>query len=139
MASNEVIWNKQALEELICGVMKIKTITPTIRKQINNFVLVDNMTYKEIARCIVWYDEVFHGKFEPIYGISFVPSVRERAAKYFADLAKQVELQKEQATKIVKVQENNIIFNIQGLGHKKRAPKQLDINEINVEGESDDD
>jgi len=139
MANNETVWNKQALEELICGVMKIKTITPTIRKQINNFVLIDNMTYKEIARCIVWYDEVFHGKFEPIYGISFVPSVRDRAAKYFAELALQVQRQKEQANKIVEVQENNIIFNIQSLGHKKRKPRQLDITEIDVEGESNDD
>lgn len=119
--------------------MKIKSITPTIRKQVNNYVLVDNMTYKEIARCIVWYDEVFHGKFEPIYGISFVPSVKDRAAEYFRNLEKKQKAQAEQAKKVVEYQENNIIFNIQSLEHKKRKAKQLDIGEIDVEGESDDD
>ena len=137
MADNN--WTKQQLEELILEVMRLKSITPTIRKQIGNYVLIDNMTYKEIARCIVWYDEVFHGKFEPIYGISFVPSVRDRAAEYFRNLEKQKKAQQEQAKKVAEYQENNIIFNIKSLEHKKRTPKQLDISEINVEGESDDD
>ena len=82
---NSQPYTRQDLEALICEVMGLKTITPTIRKQISNYILLDNMTNKEIARCIVWYQEVFHGKFEPIYGISFVPSVKDRAAKYFAD------------------------------------------------------
>jgi len=132
-------WTKQQLEELILEVMHLKSITPTIRKQIGNYVLIDNMTYKDIARCIVWYDEVFHGKFEPIYGISFVPSVKDRAAEYFRNLEKQKKAQQEQAKKVAEYQENNIIFNIKSLEHKKRTPKQLDISEINVEGESDDD
>lgn len=137
MADNN--WTKQQLEELILEVMHLKSITPTIRRQIGNYVLIDNMTYKDIARCIVWYDEVFHGKFEPIYGISFVPSVKDRAAEYFRELERQKKAQAEQAKKIVEYQDNNIIFNIRSLEHKKRTPKQLDISEINVEGESDDD
>lgn len=120
-------------------VMHLKSITPTIRRQIGNYVLIDNMTYKDIARCIVWYDEVFHGKFEPIYGISFVPSVKDRAAEYFRNLEKEQKAKQEQARKVAEYQENNIIFNIKSLEHKKRTPKQLDISEINVEGESDDD
>lgn len=137
MADNN--WTKQQLEELILEVMHLKSITPTIRRQIGNYILIDNMTYKDIARCIVWYDEVFHGKFEPIYGISFVPSVKDRAAEYFRELERQKKAQAEQAKKIVEYQDNNIIFNIRSLEHKKRTPKQLDISEINVEGESDDD
>ena len=137
MADNN--WTKQQLEELILDVMHLKSITPTIRRQIGNYVLIDNMTYKDIARCIVWYDEVFHGKFEPIYGISFVPSVKDRAAEYFRNLEKEQKAKQEQARKVAEYQENNIIFNIKSLEHKKRTPKQLDISEINVEGESDDD
>jgi len=119
--------------------MGLKSITPTIRKQINNFVLIDNMSWKEIARCIVWYQEVFKGKFEPIYGLSFVPSVKDRAAKYFQQLERQKKAQEEQAKKVVECQENNIIFNIQALEHKKRKARQLDISEINVKGDSDND
>lgn len=132
-------YTKQELEGLICEVMGLKSITPTIRKQINNFVLIDNMSWKEIARCIVWYQEVFKGKFEPIYGLSFVPSVKDRAAKYFQQLERQKKAQEEQAKKVVECQENNIIFNIQALEHKKRKAKQLDISEINVRGDSDND
>ena len=137
MANNN--FTKVELDALICEVMDIKSITPTIRRQINNYVLVDHMTYKEIARCIVYYQEVLKMKFEPIYGIAFVPSVKERAAKYFTELERQKKVQKEQAQKVAEFRENNIIFNIGSLEHKKRKPKQLDIKEINVEGESDDD
>ena len=133
------ILTRQDLEQMICDVIGLQSITPVITKQINKFVLIDNMTFKDIMRCIVWYDEVFHGKFEPIYGLSFVPSVKDRAAKYFQDLAKQVQVQQEQAKKIVEYQQNNIIFNIQSLEHKKRQAKQLDISEINIEGDSDND
>lgn len=137
--ANKKDWNKQALEELICEGMQIRSITPTIRKQINNFVILDNMTYKEIARCIVYYNEVMLKELEPIYGIAFVPAVRDRAAKYFAELELKEKSKKEQADKIVEFQENNIIFHIKSLGHKKRKPKQLDISEIDIKGESDDD
>ena len=136
MASN---YTKAELEQLICEVMDLKSITPTIRKQINNFVLIDHMTYKEIARCIVYYQEVLKMKFEPVYGIAFVPSVKDRAAKYFAELERKQKVQKEQAQRIAEFQENNIIFNISSLEHKKRKPKQLDVTEIDIEGESDDD
>ena len=138
--ANKKIWDKPALEELICKVMQIKSITPTIRKQISNFIRLDNMTYKEIARCIVYYNEVMLKELEPIYGIAFVPAVRDRAAKYFAELELKEKSKKEQADKILELQENNIIFHIEFLrDEEKRKPKQLDISEINVEGESDDD
>src|SRR5574344_1755349 len=130
-------FTKQELEKMICEVMEISSITPTIRKQIGNFILIDNMTYKEIARCIVWYSEVFHGKLEPIYGISFVPSVKDRAAKYFRQLELEQQAQAKEAKKIVEYQENNIIFNIQSLEHKKRQPKQFNIKEIDVKGDKD--
>ena len=40
-----------------------------------------------------------------------------------------------EAKKIVEYQDNNIIFNIKSLQHKKRKPKQLDINDIDVKGD----
>ena len=136
MANN---YTKVELDELICEVMGLKSITPTIRKQVNTYVLVDHMTYKEIARCIVYYQEVKKKKLEPLYGIFFVPAIKEEAAKYFIELERQKKVQKEQAQKVAEFKENNIIFNIGSLEHKKRKPKQLDVNEINIEGESDDD
>lgn len=132
-------FTKKDLEQLVMDVMHISSITPTIKRQINNFVLVDNMTYKEIARCIVWYDEVFGGKLEPIYGLAFVPAVKERAAAYFRQLELEQRKKAAEAQKLVEFQDKNIIFNIRSLQHQRRKAKQLDLSEINVEGEDNGD
>lgn len=129
---------KQELEKIVCEVMEIDTITPQLRKQISKYILEDKMTYLEIARCVVYYKEVENGVCKVIYGLWFVPSVREKAAKYFKKLEEEKAQQQLEAQKLVEYQENNIIFNIQALKHKKRKPRQLDISSINVEGEDND-
>lgn len=126
------------LEQMICEVMGLSTITPMISKQINRFILDYDMSFKEIARCVVWYVEVFGGELNPVYGIGIIPNIREKAAAYFKQLELDQQKQAIEAQKIVEYQDNNIIFNIKSLKHKKRQPKQLDINDINVEGESND-
>ena len=131
-------YTRDDLETLICEVMGIKTVTSTIKNQINRITLRDNLTFKEIARSIVWYTEVANKDVNPIYGIAFVPNVFPMAAEYFRKLELEQVRKEEEAKKLVEYQENNIIFNIKSLEHKKRKPKQLNIDEINVEGESDD-
>ena len=124
------------LEQMICEVMGLSTITPMISKQINRFILDYDMSFKEIARCVVWYVEVFGGELNPVYGIGIIPNIREKAAAYFKQLELDQQKQAIEAQKIVEYQDNNIIFNIKSLKHNKRKPKQLDINDINVEGDS---
>lgn len=118
--------------------MGLKSVTSTIKNQINRICLNDNLTFKDIARCIVWYTEVAGKEVSPIYGIAFVPNVFPMAAEHFRKLELDNKRQEEEAKKIVEYQENNIIFNIKSLEHKRRPAKQLNIDEINVEGESDD-
>ena len=124
------------LEQMICEVMGLSTITPMISKEINRFILDYDMSFKEIARCVVWYVEVFGGELNPVYGIGIIPNIREKAAAYFKQLELDQQKQAIEAQKIVEYQDNNIIFNIKSLKHNKRKPKQLDINDINVEGDS---
>ena len=124
------------LEQMICEVMGLSTITPMISKQINRFILDYDMSFKEIARCVVWYVEVFGGELNPVYGIGIIPNIREKAAAYFKQLELDQQKKAIEAQKIVEYQDNNIIFNIKSLKHNKRKPKQLDINDINVEGDS---
>ena len=124
------------LEQMICEVMGLSTITPMISKQINRFILDYDMSFKEIARCVVWYVEVFGGELNPVYGIGIIPNIREKAAAYFKQLELDQQKQAIEAQKIVEYQDNNIIFNIKSLKHNKRKQKQLDINDINVEGDS---
>ena len=128
-------YSLKELQQLIRDVMGIQTITPMISRQINKFVLDYNMTYKEIARCIVWYTEVAKQTLEPSYGIGMIVNVREQAAAYFKQLELDQQRQRKEAEKVVQYQDNNIIFNIKSLKHKKKQPKQIDISQIDVKGD----
>lgn len=128
-------FTKNDLLEIIREVMGIETITPMITRQINKFVLQDDMSFKEIARCIVYYVEVKGGVLDTMYGLGIIPNIREQAAKYFKQLELDQQKQLAQAQKIVEYQDNNIIFNIGSLKHKKRQPKQFNIQDVIVEGD----
>ena len=136
MKENE--YKRSDLEEVICEVMGITSITPMITKQINRYILEYNMSFKEIARCVVWYVDVFGGTLNTVYGIGIVPNVREQAAAYFKKLELDQQQQSIEAKKVVEYQDNNIIFNIKQLKHNKRSPKQLNVADINI-GDADND
>ena len=129
-------YSRKELEDLICEVMDIKSITPMIRNQINKYILDYNMSFKEIARCIVWYVEVANGKMKPMYGIGIVPNIREESNAYFKKLELDQQNKTIEAKKIVEYQDNNIIFNIKSIQRKKRNPKQLDITSIDTKGDN---
>ncbi len=135
MSENQ--YSRKDLEDLICDVMGLTTITPMIRNQINKCVLEYNMSFKEIARCIVWYTEVNGKQFSSIYGIGIIVSIREETEKYFKKLELDQQRKAEEAKKVVEYQGNNIIFNIKLLKHNKRKPRQLDLNDINVKGDEE--
>lgn len=130
-------YSKEKLLSLIREVMGINTITPMITKQINKFVLEYDMSFLEIARCIVYYVDVCGGTLTTLYGLGIIPNLREQAEKYFRQLELDQQKQQAQAQKIVEYQDNNIIFNIGSLKHKKREPKQFNIKDINFEGENE--
>ena len=114
-------------------------IPPSISNQINRYTLEPwNMTYKEIAQCIVYYVEVCKQKVSPIYGLFFVPNIQKDAAEYFEKLRQEKIKQEREAEKVVKNQEHNIIFNINYIDNQPRRPKLLDIGAINMKEESDD-
>ena len=129
-------YSRKELEDLICEVMDIKSITPMIRNQINKYILDYNMSFKEIARCIVWYVEVANGKMKPMYGIGIVPNIREESNAYFKKLELDRQNKAIEAKKIAEHQDNNIIFNIKSIQRKKRNPKQLDITSIDTKGDN---
>ena len=139
MATNSKKYSRAELEQLIKELMGIQSIPPNFNKQINKFVLENDMTLKEIARCIDWYVEVRQCKIDPLYGLWFVPHVREQAEQYFKQLELDQQRQAEQARKVIEIQDNNIIFNVNSVPRRKREPKKLDISEINVKGEDEDD
>ena len=139
MATNSKKYSRAELEQLIKELMGVQSIPPNFNKQINKFVLENDMTLKEIARCIDWYVEVRQCKIDPLYGLWFVTNVREQAEQYFKQLELDQQRQAEQARKVIEIQDNNIIFNVNSVPRRKREPKKLDISEINVKGEDEDD
>ena len=131
MATN--LFTREDLEKLICELMGVETTTPLVQKHISELSLIYKMTWKEIARCLVYYVEVCKGTLKIEYGIKTVcTSVKEKAEKYFKQLELDQQRQQGEAAKIVEYQENNIIFHISSLENKKRQPKQLDINDIDI-------
>lgn len=135
MAAN---YSREELESLICELMGVTQVTPLIQKHINDLCLIYKMSWKEIARCLVYYVEVCKGTLKIEYGIKTTcTSVREKAEKYFKQLELDRQRQQGEAAKVVEYQDNNIIFHISSLKNQKRQPKQLDISDIDVtEGDS---
>ncbi len=132
-------FSRTQLEDLICELAGITKVTPLITKHINDLCIQYQMTWKEIARCLTWYVEVARGNLRVEYGIKTIcTSVREKADQYFKKLELEQQKQKQEASKIVEYQANNIIFNISSIEKKKRKPKQLDINTIDVEGDNNE-
>lgn len=144
VAQNETnqtpVWTKTKVEELICEVMGLEHITPLISSQLYKFTTEYKMTYKEIARCIVWYVEVEKKKFDKAYyGIGLIPNIREQANQYY-EKQKQIQLEKEriqaekerEAKEIAAAQDDTIIFNINYIKKKPRKVKFFNIADIDV-------
>lgn len=131
-------FTRKDLEDLIKDMMGISEITPMITAHINTLILNYDMSFKEIARCIVFYNEELGMSLSPVYGIKFVLNVREQAAKYFTQLELDKKSKEKEALKIAEYQENNIIINIKSFKHKKREPRKFNIADIKIdEGGSD--
>ncbi len=129
-------YTRDDLSKLIKEVMGITTITPMINKQIGRFSM-QGWSYKDIARCIVWYTEVAGQKLIPMYGLGILPNIKEQADEYFKKLELDQQRQKAEAQKVIEYQDNNIIFHIKNLKHQERKAKQFNIAEIDVKGDSD--
>ena len=134
------LFTKKHLEELILELSGLNAITPIISKQISRFVLEEKMSYLEIARCIDYYVEILGHDIKPEYGISFVPNVRESAAAYFKQLELDKQKQQQEAEKVIRYQDKNIIINIKSysLYNKPKPPKLFDIGKIELDDDNNE-
>lgn len=124
------------LYDIIREVIGCQQISPVIQKQINEYIIRDNMTFKEIARCIVWCDEVGmkdkKDKWNPMYGIGCIRNVREATAKYFSELEKEQKQKEAEAQQAKVIAQSNIVFKVGKISKPKRSPKFYNIAEIDV-------
>ena len=133
------LFTKTQLEELILELSGLTKITPMISKQISRFVIDNKMSYLEIARCVDYYVEILGHEIKPEYGIAFVTSIREPAAEYFKKLELDKQKQQQEAEKVIKYQDKNIIINIKSynLLNKPRPPKSFDMSAIEINKDDD--
>ena len=80
---------KQELREILCETLNIPKLTPMIERQVNRFVTVDKMSYKEIGQAVYFFFEVRKGVYEAKYGIGIVGGIIDEAKQYFDRLKKQ--------------------------------------------------
>lgn len=113
------------LNQHICAVLNIKTLTPVIEKQIERFTKEHGLDYKTIARALSFYIEIEGKKYEPQFGISFVEYFHERANKYYDMLARR-ELEKIASTKNKKP---DIILEVKEIKEHKSIP-EIDITKL---------
>ena len=133
------LYTKKELETLILELSGLKQITPLISKQISRLV-INGMTFLEIARCVDYYVEILDHQIKPEYGIAFVSSIREPAGEYFRQLELDKQKQEKEAEKVIKYQDKNIIINIKSYNslNKPRPPKTFDVNEIKVDDNNEE-
>lgn len=110
----------------------------SIERQINRFLLEDEMTYKEIAQCLFYYTEIIGKRVDPVYGIFFIPNVRHETKKYFIQLKKEKEEKEREAKKFTE-QEGVMVINIKNVARSKTRKKEtLSFDDIKIEDGEDD-
>lgn len=105
----------------------------SIERQLNRFILENKMDYKEIMQCLFYYTEVLGKKVDPIYGIFFVPNIRNETKKYFIQLQAELEEKQREAKKFSE-EEGVMVINIKTVGRSKTRKKEhLSFDNIKTE------
>ena len=121
---------KQELRKMLCDTLGIPKTTALIENQIFEYVSDLKLTYKEIARGLVFFITVEGGTYEAKYGIGIVPHVVERANAYYDRLRREKENQIKSVEDAKKIPD--IILKV-GQIRKRRKFEKMDINKIDVD------
>jgi len=134
-------YTKKDLHTLIkeyMGLSPTDNIPPIILNQITRYIINEQMSYKEIGRCICYYVEKEHKEINPLYGIAFVLNIRDAANKYFIQLENNKKQKEEEAKKFI-IKDDVVIYNIKEIVKKKTPPKlqELSFDDVNLKEEED--
>lgn len=104
-----------------------KPLPLTITKQISRFCLTDDMTYHDIVVCVVYYVEILQKKISPLYGISFVPSIKYEAFAWNKQREEKLAARSKSSEQIVESQrhEQYVEFNIRNIIKYQKKPYTL--------------
>lgn len=110
------------------GLTEEEPIPAIVSKQIARFTLSENMTYKEIGRCVWYYVNIRKKKIDSLYGIGFVPNIKKESADYWYNREIHEKERQKAAQEIVvsqTVSGNSVIFNINEIIKHQKQPTQL--------------
>lgn len=129
--NNKTSFSQHDLDEIIkecMGLSENDKIPPIIIKQITRFTLNDDMTYREIGRCVWYYINIRLKKIDPLYGIAFVLNIRQESNSYWL-LREKKEASHKEVAKNIKNEANcggnSIVFNIKEIIKHKNKPYTL--------------
>lgn len=121
---------KQELRKILCDTLDIPKTTTLIENQIYEYISDLKLSYKEIARGLVFFITVEDGKYEAKYGIGIVPHVIERANAHYDRLRRKRDAQ------IASVESAKLIPDITlkvGKIRRRRKLEKMDIEKIDVD------
>ncbi len=121
---------KQELQAFICDIFQIDECTSLILRQINKYVTERRYDYKNIARALSYYVDVQGNTLELKYGIGIVPLVMNDALKYFEQLKRQQEEQRQAAEEASKKQAPVIAKIDEIKGHNTIRRPHIDISSL---------
>lgn len=121
---------KQELREIICETLGLDKIPNIIETQIHRLTMELGLTYKEVARAVVYYYGVKKNEYQPMYGIGIIQNVYPEANRYYEKLKKQREEQLRSVEEAKK--HSNIILEVKQIP-KRRSKKIIDIEKLKVD------
>jgi len=121
---------KKELRGLICSTLNMSKVPHNIENQITRFVTEQGLTYKQIARALVFFIDVEKGTYEQRYGLGIIPSVVERADAYYEGIKRRRERQKQSIESAKKYPD--IILEAGQLKRRRKLP-QIDMEKIEVD------
>lgn len=124
---------KNELRKMVKEILNLETIPPLLESQIHRFRMELGLTYKEIARALVYFFDVQKNEYKPAFGVGVLPSIVPEANKYYDKLRKQRE---EQIKSVEAAKEHsNIILEVKHIPLKRKTRK-IDIESLVI---NDDD
>ena len=144
MLNNEKPFTQRQLNDIIKECMGLKeedSVPALVTKQIARFALQDEMSYKEIGRCVWYYVNIKKKKIEPLYGIGFVSALRNESDTYWSNRERRENERKQEAQIIVNTQKqecHSVVFNIHEIIKHKKQPTQLKPLDFNIKEDNND-
>ena len=121
---------KKELREIICRTLNIPGVPQQMENQITRFVTELGLSYKQIARGLVFFIDVEKGKYDTKYGLGIIPQLVERADIYYDNMRKRIEKQKDSVENAKEYPD--IILKVGTIKPKRKLP-QIDIKLIEVD------